>query len=477
MDKVGDFAQRALNCEKGAKRLFSHDSRRLFSVPTPLWQKGGLFSRVFHTPLSILLLTAILGLTHCKSDDNGGGGGGAAAPPDPSQCEADAAEQNLSFASGDGTEDSPFEVSSPEQLANIGQLLYCNYRLTQDITLSGEWRPLGASGPCDGGNDDACFQGSLDGNDFMISGLSVNTPEENYGGLFGYTGGNSEIRNVALSGLSVTAKDKVGGLAGRNGGIISHSISTGAVSGASDVGGLVGNNRGDISHSYAAANVSGTTGTLGGLAGDNYGDISNSYAAGTVSGGSSATSIGGLVGNNRGSGNITNSYAAGAASGLVALGGLVGNSVGDISNSYAAGAVSATLQTAGGLAGQNGGNISNSYATGAVSGGSVLGGLVGFDDSGTISNSYWDEDTTGQSASAGSGATGLSTAQMQAVSGTFPENLGAGFQLSSASYPKVFQCLACTGTLTFSSGPSSGAVAKAVVKHDLLVRATSEGGI
>ena len=414
-----------------------------------------VFIHVFR-PLSILLLTAIIGLTHCKSDDNGGGGGGAAAPPDPSQCEADAAEQGLSFADGDGTEDSPFEVSSPEQLANIGQLLYCNYRLTQDITLSGEWTPLGASSPCDGGNDDACFQGSLNGNDFMISGLSVNIPGEDHGGLFGYTGGNSEIRNVGLSGLSVTAKDKVGGLAGRNGGSISHSYftATGAVSGANDVGGLVGNNRGDISHSYAAANVSGTTNSFGGLAGQNDGDISNSYAAGAVSGGSGSSAIGGLVGDNNGS--ISNSYAGGAASGLIGLGGLAGQNNGSITNSYATGAASATFQQAGGLAGQNNGSISNSYATGAVSGGSALGGLVGYNTGGTISNSYWDEDATGQSASAGSGATGLSTDEMQAVSGTFPENLGSGFQLSAGSYPKVFQCLTCTGTLTFSSDLVAG---------------------
>ena len=38
-------------------------------------------------------------------------------------------------------------------------------------------------------------------------------------------------------------------------------------------------------------------------------------------------------------------------------------------------------------------------------------------------------------------ATGLTTAEMQAVSGTFPDGLGAAFQLNAGDYPKLFQCV------------------------------------
>ena len=337
---------------------------------------------------SVLLLIAALSFTHCKSDDNGGGGGGGSNPPsapDPITCESEAEDGGLSFAGGDGTEDSPFEVSSAEQLANIGQILYCNFRLTQNITLSGNWTPLGAKSPCGGGNDDAYFQGKLDGNDFMISGLTVNITG-NYGGLFGCTGRHAEIRNVSLSGVDIMAGENSGGLAGRNRGSISNSYVTGAVSSgsASVVGGLAGINNGSISNSYAASAVSGG-GSVGGLVGDNDigASISNSYATGSVSG-STRIGIGGLAGTNNGG--ISNSYyAAGAVSSMgTRVGGLVGLHFGSISNSYAAGLASSSAgKRVGGLIGQNddGSSISgiNYFASGTEqdSSGSTPGTLDG----------------------------------------------------------------------------------------------------
>ena len=280
----------------------------------------------------------------------------------------------MSFAGGDGTEDSPFEVSSAGELANIGQLLYCNFRLTQDIDLSGvaNWTPLGAESPCDGGNDDACFQGTLDGNDFMISDLTVNITED-YGGLFGYTGEHSEIRSVGLRDLNVMAGANTGGLVGYNGGSISNSYTTGAVSSTGNtIGGLVGNNAGSISNSYATGAVSSTGGTIGGLVGNNAGSISNSYATGAVS--VSLAFVGGLVGGNAGS--ISNSYATGmieSSARSAFAGGLVGRGLtapaGSISNSYAAGTASSAGSVPGflgGLAGSDDGSFSdiNYFASG-----------------------------------------------------------------------------------------------------------------
>ena len=280
----------------------------------------------------------------------------------------------MSFAGGDGTEDSPFEVSSAAELENIGQLLYCNFRLTQNISLSGaEWTPLGAESPCGGGNDDSCFQGKLDGNGKMISGLTVNITKD-YGGLFGYTGEHAEIRSVGLSSVNITAMKNSGGLVGYNNGDISNSYVSGTVSSSSGntTGGLVGRNAGNISNSYATGTVSGFTGS-GGLVGQNFGgSISNSYAASTVSGGNNF--VGGLVGVN--DGNISNSYATGTVSGTS------GSSV-----------------FIGGLAGDNDGNISNSYATGTVSGISALGGLVGRNNGSISGINYFadNEDSNGGS--------------------------------------------------------------------------------
>ena len=356
----GNFAQRALNRKKWAKSPFFTTQKiggfkiakkaasRMF-----LSTKGRLpfhSKPCFAQPCSFPQCANVKGIF---TDDNSTAS--ATPPPDPSQCEAEAQEQSLSFAGGDGTEDTPFEVSSAEQLENIGQLLYCNFRLTQNIDLSGSgnWTPLGAESPCDGGNGDACFQGKLDGRNYMISGLTVNITED-YGGLFGYTGEHAEIRNVGLRGLSVTAGAETGGLVGYNGGSISNSYTTGAVSsGAAVIAGLVGNNNGTISSSYSTATVTGD-GSVGGLVGDNalIGIISNSYAAGMVTG-DVILVVGGLVGNNDGS--ISNSYATGTVSSNNSrVGGLVGWHFGSISNSYAAGLASSSIgKRVGGLIGQN----------------------------------------------------------------------------------------------------------------------------
>ena len=170
----------------------------------------------------------------------------------------------------------------------------------------------------------------------------------------------------------------------------------------------------------------------------------------------------GLVGLN--SGTISNSYAAGSVSASTPYysfgGGLVGHNSGTISNSYARGSISASstiissaphltpFAISGGLVAYSNGTISNSYATGSVSASvssssasRYRGGLVGQINSllATISNSYWDNGTSGQTTSAGSGATGLSTSQMQAISGTYPSTLGSGFRLSDGEYPKVYK--------------------------------------
>jgi hypothetical protein len=64
--------------------------------------------------------------------------------------------------------------------------------------------------------------------------------------------------------------------------------------------------------------------------------------------------------------------------------------------------------------GINESTISNSYATGSVTGSaSFIGGLVGDNTGGTVTSSFWNMTTSGQATSAGgSGAVGLTTAQM-----------------------------------------------------------------
>ncbi|MDP2822197.1 MAG: GLUG motif-containing protein [Sulfuritalea sp.] len=346
---------------------------------------------------------------------------------------------------------------------------YGRYVLGADIDASATstWNSGAGFMPV-GSSAATAFDGTFDGLNHTISGLTINRPADNIG-LFGYSGNltSPTIRNVGLVGGSVTGGSYVGGLVGSSNhySTVTNSYNTGTVSGSNYVGGLVGYNYySTVTNSYSTGTVSGNN-DVGGLVGYNQalGTIANSYSTGAVSG---SNYVGGLAGASASS--ISNSYSTGAVSGSVnGVGGLVGDaSGGAIGNSYSTGSVTGSLNYTGGLVGINSSSISNSYSTGAVSGSSYVGGLVGFNDpgAGTISNSYsmgavsgssyvgglvgeayipgditnsfWDTETSGQGTSAG--GTGRTTAQMQTAA-TFT---GAGWSaaiwnLADGAYPAL----------------------------------------
>jgi filamentous hemagglutinin family protein len=290
-----------------------------------------------------------------------------------------------------------------------------------DATPTSAWNAGSGFTPI--GNSSTAFTGVLDGLGHSVGHLTINQPKLNDVGLLGSVGLASIVRNIGLSGGSVSGGNYVGALVGMNSGAtIVNTYSTAPVKGASDVGGLVGYTfQGTIDTSYATGNVSGTnyvggllgynaaatvsnshaTGSVsgssyvGGLLGFNYGNyegkavVSRSYATGNVTG---STNVGGLLGGNGGDygGSVSNSYATGIVSGGGNVGGLVGyngggnfssfgyGTVGTIGNSYATGHIKGTGQNVGGLVGLNSATISNSYATGSVDGTDYAGGLVGY---------------------------------------------------------------------------------------------------
>ena len=277
------------------------------------------------------------------------------------------------------------------------------------------------------------FKGTLDSDGYVISDLMVNTTG-NYGAFFGRAGEHAKIRNVGLENANVTLSNSstfYGAiLVGRHSGVISNCYSTGSVSvttsGSSGVpygGGLVGwNENGAISSSYSTASVSSASviiSTAGGLVGRNEnGTISSSYATGPVA---------------------TSTTPPAMESSINSNGGLVGWNSRIVNNSYATGSLSAMSSASSGF---------DLYRIGGLTG-------TGNATNASLSNSYWDTSSTGEADACGNdaactGTTGLTTAQMQAVSGTFPSGLGDGFQFTAGSYPKVKKCTVCTGTLVFS---------------------------
>ena len=232
------------------------------------------------------------------------------------------------FNGGSGSESSPYLICTYAQLDKMRDNLMAHYELGQDINANPSWSagdngctaydgstvpettpctgwvPVGTfeNNKCDGGTDDVCFQGHLDGGDHVISNLYLNISDSGtkYGGLFGYTGSQTEISNMGLTNASMTVTSSAahsysysGGLVGYNyGGTISNSYATG-----------------EVTSSASASASSNSYSFGGGLVGYNYGEtLSNSYATGEVTSSASYSYSGGLVGYNGGTLSGTNYF-------------------------------------------------------------------------------------------------------------------------------------------------------------------------
>jgi len=302
---------------------------------------------------------------------------------------------------GSGTEGDPYTIIDVDQLQEMDNDITAHYELGNDIDASGtaEWNDGAGFQPIQG-----TFTGTLDGQGFSISGLTINRPESQVG-LFVSLGAESKISNLGLEDIDFTGDGGIGGIAGVGRGEISNSYATGSISGITPaIGGLVGNlaSSATITGSYADVNVEGEQSWVGGLAGLMSGEIIESYAEGNVTGG--GIDIGGLVGDNQGT--ITDSYATGNVTGDDnRVGGLVGrnHSVASVTGSFATGNVHGEGTDTGGLVGRNGGIITHSSSFGETTGSEETGGLVGRNDnSGEITVSF----STGNVNLSGSGMAG-----------------------------------------------------------------------
>ena len=236
--------------------------------------------------------------------------------------------------------------------------LTLNCTLTADITLTGEWTPIGT----DYRNS---YTGTFDGGNHTISGLTVKGSDEN-AGLFGYIGKDGgTVKNVVLEDVKITSDYQygyVGGMAGINNGTIENcSVSGGSVSGYS-AGGVVGQQySGSITLCNSSATVQGTS-QVGGVVGyTNYGvTLTACYATGDVTAKDNDTAgiffAGGVVGSN--GGNLTACYATGdvtGGTGSIYVGGVTGsNDSSTLTACYhATGTVSGPVEATGGVTGRN----------------------------------------------------------------------------------------------------------------------------
>lgn len=260
-----------------------------------------------------------------------------------------------------------YTVTSAEGLKNIAKLVNdgntgIDITLTGNITLTGDWTPIGTS-------ISNAYKGTFDGGGHTITGLTVTTSDQ-YAGLFGYIGSGGTVKNVTLKDVKIESNHSsgnVGGVAGWSYGNIEYCSVSGSVSGSgssSDVGGVVGYQQvGSITGCSSSATVKGTE-RAGGVVG-----VTNSGATLTacyatddvtlVSNDIGTCYAGGVVGNNGPSCTLKACYAwgnvTGSGSGTVYVGGVTGsNDLGTLTACYhAKGTVSGPDGTTGGVAGRN----------------------------------------------------------------------------------------------------------------------------
>ena len=274
--------------------------------------------------------------------------------------------------SGNGTSGSPYLINTPEKLVEMSNLVNAGtgtyrtayYRQTASIDLCDipDWTPMGT--------DSLPFRGSYDGGGNVISNLKI-TGNDNYRGLFGkVNAAGSLIRNVRLSGVSISGSTYVGGVVGMlEGGTVQNCcVWGGYITAISYAGGIVGINASSavVQNCYVSGPISITSTTdlssAGGVAGENWGTVQNCYATAKVS----SNAAGGVVGFNNGL--IAYCYATGAVVGAnpyPGAGGVAGmnSSWGKIRNCIALNrSVLASGSGIGRVVGENYGTLTNNYA-------------------------------------------------------------------------------------------------------------------
>ena len=231
------------------------------------------------------------------------------------------------YHSGNGTKESPYMISTPEELALLARHVHdcvntkgVYYELANDIDLNGKiWFPIGLRS--DKMNVKVAFDGIFDGKNHRIYHLkTIELGDLMSMGLFGVTQQHAEIRNVIIGSGEVIGSQSVGAIVGKNVGLVENCINRATV-GCSmyHCGGIVGSNsRNDkleqtsvirhcINYGSIDAGLEWANGmAAGGIAGTNICTVEECINYGDVR--ASNGGAGGLVGYLEG-GKVYNSFA------------------------------------------------------------------------------------------------------------------------------------------------------------------------
>ena len=132
---------------------------------------------------------------------------------------------SVNFLLGEGTEESPYLISSYDDLKYIGKYEYKTdlyYKLTDNIYVwENEREDCNSDGTeCKGFKPIPEFSGVFIGNNKMITGLYINRPDEESVGLFRSLSPKAKVTGLMLDSLVIKGKNYAGGLAGVDKGIL-----------------------------------------------------------------------------------------------------------------------------------------------------------------------------------------------------------------------------------------------------------------
>lgn len=153
------------------------------------------------------------------------------------------------------------QVSNEAQLKTALSDTSADIVLTQDITLSGEWIPIGTK--------EAPYMGTFDGQGHAIKGLTITTKADNLG-FFSFIGSTATVKNVSFTGAKVLGNKQAAIVAGQaENATISNVYVSGYVTGCDHVGTIVGDARGDANVDTDGTNISNCVSTAAALSSDN----------------------------------------------------------------------------------------------------------------------------------------------------------------------------------------------------------------
>ena len=219
---------------------------------------------------------------------------------------------------GEGTSDHPYLIKSISDLnalaasvnnGNDYEGVY--FQLADYLDYTGQtYTPIGTVIP---GTDtdepiERPFKGIFDGNFKSIRGITIDAPEQDYIGVFGYVlGAGSVIQNLIVINSTFIGQQNVGGIVGYDfeGQIMGCFTSNVDVTGESHVGGIAGYANAYITQcrflGAESENLDEKVGDIvgniaGGITGFNEGSIEGCYCKASITGGENSLGVGGIAG-------------------------------------------------------------------------------------------------------------------------------------------------------------------------------------